>query len=107
MNETDVKSTLKVIPYTATSLSVIGRFIFMFLLYKNKSTNSLSLLFCFLSIISSSMWIYYSVQMNDAPLVMRSSTEITLLFLSALYIIKNKVVYHREMRQIVPLPPPP
>jgi lipid-A-disaccharide synthase-like uncharacterized protein len=107
MNETDVKSTLKVIPYTATSLSVIGRFIFMFLLYKNKSTNSLSLLFCFLSIISSSMWIYYSVQMNDAPLVMRSSTEITLLFLSALYIIKNKVVHHREMRQIVPLPPPP
>ena len=107
MNETDVKSTLKVIPYTATSLSVIGRFIFMFLLYKNKSTNSLSLLFCFLSIVSSSMWIYYSVQMNDAPLVMRSSTEITLLFLSALYIIKNKVVHHREMRQIVPLPPPP
>ena len=107
IRQTDVKSTLKVIPYTATSLSVIGRFIFMFLLYKNKSTNSLSLLFCFLSIISSSMWIYYSVQMNDAPLVMRSSTEITLLFLSALYIIKNKVVYHREMRQIVPLPPPP
>jgi lipid-A-disaccharide synthase-like uncharacterized protein len=106
-NETDVKSTLKVIPYTATSLSVIGRFIFMFLLYKNKSTNSLSLLFCFLSIISSSMWIYYSVQMNDTPLVMRSSTEITLLFLSALYIIKNKVVHHREMLQIVPLPPPP
>jgi lipid-A-disaccharide synthase-like uncharacterized protein len=107
MNASDTLQTLKVIPYTATSLSVLGRFIFMFLLYKNKSTNSLSLLFCFLSIISSSMWIYYSVQMNDAPLVMRSSTEITLLFLSALYIIKNKVVHHREMRQIHPLPEPP
>lgn len=89
MNATN--QSLKVIPYTATSLSVLGRFIFMFLLYKNKSTNSLSLLFCFLSIISSSMWIYYSVQMNDTPLVVRSSTEITLLFLSALYIIKNKI----------------
>ena len=55
MNATD--QSLKVIPYTATSLSVLGRFIFMFLLYKNKSTNSLSLLFCILSIISSSMWI--------------------------------------------------
>ncbi len=33
---------LRIIPYTATSLSVVGRFIFMFLLYKNKSTNSLS-----------------------------------------------------------------
>jgi uncharacterized protein with PQ loop repeat len=90
-NATATNPALKVIPYTATSLSVLGRMIFMFLLYKNKSTNSLSLLFCFLSIVSSSMWIYYSVQMNDAPLVMRSSTEITLLFLSAIYIIKNKV----------------
>ena len=44
------ESNLKIIPYTATSISVIGRFIFMFLLYKNKSTNSLSLLFCILSI---------------------------------------------------------
>jgi uncharacterized protein with PQ loop repeat len=92
-------SALKVIPYTATSLSVLGRFIFMYLLYKNKSTNSLSLLFCTLSIISSSMWIYYSVQMNDTPLVMRSSTEITLLFLSAVYIINNKVSQHQEQRQ--------
>ena len=95
MNTTSSNQSLKVIPYTATSLSVLGRFIFMFLLYKNKSTNSLSLLFCILSIISSSMWIYYSVQMNDTPLVVRSSTEITLLFLSAIYIIKNKVVQHR------------
>jgi hypothetical protein len=49
------------------------------------------------------MWIYYSVQMNDTPLIMRSSTEITLLFLSALYIIKNKVVHHRGIH---PLPQP-
>jgi len=49
------------------------------------------------------MWIYYSVQMNDTPLVVRSSTEITLLFLSAIYIIKNKVVHHRGIH---PLPPP-
>jgi lipid-A-disaccharide synthase-like uncharacterized protein len=99
MNASEPNPALKVIPYTATSLSVLGRFIFMFLLYKNKSTNSLSLLFCFLSIVSSSMWIYYSVQMNDAPLVMRSSTEITLLFLSAVYIIKNKVSHYQEQRR--------
>lgn len=99
MNASEPNPALKVIPYTATSLSVLGRFIFMFLLYKNKSTNSLSLLFCFLSIVSSSMWIYYSVQMNDTPLVMRSSTEITLLFLSALYIIKNKVSHYQEQHR--------
>jgi uncharacterized protein with PQ loop repeat len=97
---TTANPALKVIPYTATSLSVLGRFIFMYLLYKNKSTNSLSLLFCMLSIISSSMWIYYSVQMNDTPLVMRSSTEITLLFLSALYIIKNKVSQREAQAQM-------
>jgi len=101
MNATD--QALKVIPYTATSLSVIGRMIFMFLLYKNKSTNSLSLMFCFLSIVSSSMWIYYSVQMNDTPLITRSSTEITLLFLSAIYIIKNKVSQRQAQLQHIEL----
>ena len=78
---------MKIIPYTATSLSIIGRFIFMFLLYQNKSTNSLSLLFCILSICSSSMWIYYSVYTNDIPMNVRSSTELTLLSISSAYII--------------------
>jgi hypothetical protein len=50
------------------------------------------------------MWIYYSVQMNDPPLVMRSSTEITLLFLSALYIMKNKFLqYRRDHQQQQPI----
>lgn len=44
------KEDLKILPYTATSLSVVGRFIFMFLIYKNKSMNTLSLIFCILSI---------------------------------------------------------
>jgi uncharacterized protein with PQ loop repeat len=103
MNASEPNPSLKVIPYTATSLSVLGRFIFMYLLYKNKSTNSLSLLFCFLSIVSSSMWIYYSVQMNDTPLITRSSTEITLLFLSAVYIIKNKVAQRQAQMQHIEL----
>ncbi len=76
------KEELKILPYTATALSIIGRFIFMFLLYKNKSTNTFSLLFCILSIFSSSMWIYYSVTINDLPMIVRSCTEISLLFIS-------------------------
>ena len=86
---------LKIIPYTATSLSVVGRFIFMFALYRNKSTNSMSLLFCILSIISSGMWVYYSVKSHDTPMILRSSTEITLLTLSSIYIIRNKIINHR------------
>ena len=85
-------SELKTIPYTAISLSVVGRFIFMYLLYKNKSTNSLSLLFCILNICSSSMWVYYSVQTQDVPMIFRSSTEISLLVISSIYIIRNKMV---------------
>jgi uncharacterized protein with PQ loop repeat len=98
------ESNLKIIPYTATSISVIGRFIFMFLLYKNKSTNSLSLLFCILSIFSSSMWIYYSIQLNDLPMIFRSSIEITLLTISAIYIIRNKTINYRNenIAQILP-----
>ena len=92
-------SELKTIPYTAISLSVIGRFIFMYLLYKNKSTNSLSLLFCMLNICSSSMWVYYSVQTQDVPMIFRSSTEISLLVISSIYIIRNKIV---EQKQVLP-----
>ena len=98
MNEKD----LKVIPYTATSLSVVGRFIFMFLLYRNKSTNSLSLLFCILSIISSSMWMYYSVELNDLPMILRSSIEISLLTISSMYIVRNKVIIYNVENQILP-----
>ena len=100
---------LRIIPYTATSLSVIGRFIFMFLLYKNKSTNSLSLLFCILNMISSSLWIYYSVKSDDTPMIVRSSTEISLLTISAIYIIRNKIVTYQiqiqnqNQNQIVPV----
>ena len=96
------KEDLQIIPYTATSLSVVGRFIFMFLLYKNKSTNSLSLLFCVLNIFSSSMWIYYSVKNNDTPMVLRSSTEISLLTLSSIYIIRNKIINYQNQAQILP-----
>ena len=79
------------LPYTATSLSVFARLIFMYLLYKNKSTNSLSLVFCILNICSSSMWIYYSVNMNDLPMIVRSSAELSLLSISSVYIIWNKL----------------
>lgn len=91
---------LKIIPYTATSLSVIGRFIFMFALYKNKSTNSLSLLFCILSIFSSGLWIYYSVKSEDTPMIIRSSTEISLLTISAIYIVRNKIVNYQMQSHI-------
>ena len=94
---------LKILPYTATSLSVVARFIFMFILFKNKSTNSLSLLFCILNIFSSSMWIYYSVINNDTPMIVRSSTEVSLLTLSSVYIIRNKLLnYHETQSSILP-----
>ena len=97
---------LRIIPYTATSLSVIGRFIFMFLLYKNKSTNTLSLLFCILNMVSSSLWIYYSVKSDDMPMIVRSSTEISLLTISSMYIVRNKIIHllnqNQNQNQILP-----
>jgi len=91
-------NNLQFLPYTATSISVVGRFIFMFLLYKNKSTNSLSLLFCILSIISSGMWVYYSVVNNDMPMILRSSTEVSLLTVSSIYIIRNKLLNYQQQQ---------
>jgi len=95
---------IQFLPYTATSISVVARCIFMFLLYKNKSTNSLSLLFCILSVSSSSMWVYYSVKNRDVPMIIRCSTEIALLTISAIYIIRNKLIdyYIHKHSQILP-----
>ena len=93
------KHGLDVLPYTATSVSVFGRFIFMYLLYKNKSQNSLSLLFCILSISSSCMWLYYSIENDDVPMITRSSTEMFLLTVSSVYIINNKI---NGIRQVLP-----
>jgi uncharacterized protein with PQ loop repeat len=92
---------LKIFPYTATSISVIARFIFIFLLYKNKSTNSLSLTFCILNIFSSSMWIYYSIHTNDQPMIIRSLTELSLLFVSSVYIVHNKWKNMQMEKQII------
>jgi len=74
----------------------------MFLLYKNKSTNSLSLLFCILSILSSGMWIYYSSRADDLPMIVRSSFEITLLTISSVYIIRNKIIARKNTVQVLP-----
>ena len=99
MNDTG----MNYLPYTATSISVVARFIFMFLLYKNKSTNSLSLTFCILSISSSSMWLYYNVINKDTPMITRSSIEILLLTISSIYIIKNKIRHSLQQQQILPV----
>ncbi len=93
---------IQFLPYTATSISIIGRFIFMYLLYKNKSTNSLSLIFCILNIFSSSMWVYYSTNINDKPMITRSSSEVVLLFLSSIYIIRNKYITYRQGQNVLP-----
>jgi uncharacterized protein with PQ loop repeat len=83
---------LIVIPYTATSISIVARIIFMYLLYTKKSTNIYSLIFCILNIFSSSMWIYYSYDKEDLPMIVRSSIDLSLLTISATYIIRNKVI---------------
>jgi len=97
-----LSSDIKSIPYTAASLSIFARFIFMYLLYKNRSTNNLSLLFCGINICSSGLWIYYSVYTGDTPMIMRSTSEITMLTISAIYIIRNKVS-QLETNRVLPL----
>jgi len=94
------REQLSALPYTATTVSIIARMLFMFLLYKNKSTNSLSLAFCILNIFSSGMWISYSWYVNDVPMIVRSSTELGLLTASSVYIVKNKVT--NKSNQVLP-----
>jgi hypothetical protein len=49
------------------------------------------------------MWVYYSSKMNDLPMIVRSSIELTLLSISAVYIVRNKMMTIGEA-QISPLP---
>jgi hypothetical protein len=37
------------------------------------------------------MWLYYSIVNEDNPMITRSSLEILLLTISAVYIIRNKI----------------
>lgn len=94
---------LVIIPYSATALSIIARFIFMFLLYKNKSTNTLSLAFSLLSLCSSGMWIYYSIRIGDVPILLRSCAETSLLSISAIYIVRNKYLQYRLESSTLPI----
>lgn len=93
---------LQSFPYTAITVSILARFIFLYLLYKNKSTNSYSLVFCVMNIGSSSLWIVYSLYKSDTAMIYRSATEIALLSVSAAYIIVNKI---KVRRQVVPALP--
>ncbi len=87
-------------PYTAISISIIARFLFLFLLYKNKSTNNYSLAFCILNIGSSTLWVVYSLHQRDDAMLSRSITEIVLLITSSVYIVHNKIRVRREIAPI-------
>ena len=77
--------------YSATIISISGRFIFMYLLYTKKSTNPYSLVFSIINMISSSLWISYSQMKLDTPLLIRGSTDLLLFTISTIYIIHNRL----------------
>lgn len=80
-----------IIAYSATAISVSGRFIFMYLLYTKKSTNLYSLLFSIMNMVSSSLWIRYSEMISDTPLLVRGSSDLLLFSISTAYIISNRL----------------
>ena len=86
-----------VIAYTATSISISGRVVFMYLLYTKKSTNLISLLFSVMNIVSSSLWIVYSQRVADMPLLVRGSSDIVFFTLSASYILYNRRVENNRL----------
>jgi uncharacterized protein with PQ loop repeat len=80
-----------IVAYSATTISIMGRFVFMYLLYTRKSTNSYSLLFSVMNIVSSSMWIAYSQIVHDTPLFVRGTSDLILFIISASYIMRNRI----------------
>lgn len=80
-----------IIAYSATVISVSGRFIFMYLLYTKKSTNIYSLVFSIMNMVSSSLWITYSEMISDMPLLIRGSSDLLLFSISTAYIMSNRL----------------
>jgi uncharacterized protein with PQ loop repeat len=72
------------VAYSATSISVIGRLIFMYLLYSKKSTNLYSLTFSLINQLSLCLWIIYSKMILDTPLLVRGSTDLLLFSISVI-----------------------
>jgi uncharacterized protein with PQ loop repeat len=89
-----------VIAYSATVISISGRFIFMYLLYTKKSTNNYSLLFSIMNIVSSSLWVTYSNIIFDMPLLIRGSSDLVLFTISTAYIIHNKIQLNKIENKI-------
>jgi lipid-A-disaccharide synthase-like uncharacterized protein len=89
-----------IIAYSATIISISGRFIFMYLLYTKKSTNIYSLLFSIMNIVSSSLWITYSKFISDMPLLIRGSSDLILFSISTLYIIYNRLEINKIQNEI-------
>ena len=85
-----------VIAYSATVISISGRFIFMYLLYTRKSTNPYSLIFSIMNIVSSSLWITYGQMRSDMPLLIRGSSDLFLFSISTAYIISNKLKKYKS-----------
>lgn len=83
------------IAYSATVISISGRFIFMYLLYTKKSSNPYSLLFSIMNIVSSALWITYSQMILDMPLLIRGSSDLVLFSISTCYIISNRIKINR------------
>ena len=80
------------IAYSATSISISGRLVFMYLLYTKKSTNPISLLFSVMNIVSSALWIVYSQLVADTPLLVRGSSDLVFFTISASYILYNRKI---------------
>jgi hypothetical protein len=92
--------TNNLIAYSATSISIIGRLIFMYLLYSKKSTNLYSLTFSIINIVSSSLWITYSQMILDTPLLVRGSSDLLLFTISSSYIIYNRMYNIENKNQV-------
>jgi lipid-A-disaccharide synthase-like uncharacterized protein len=88
--------------YSATAISISGRFIFMYLLYTKQSTNPYSLLFSIINMISSSLWISYGQMKSDMPLLVRGSSDLLLFTISAIYIARNRVELNKIEPNIAP-----
>jgi MtN3 and saliva related transmembrane protein len=62
-------STVEIIGFTASLLSVLNQFPQAIKVFSTKDTHSISLAMYCIVVVCISMWLVYGIMLNDAPLI--------------------------------------
>jgi len=78
------------IVFIGTTLSIASRVGFSIVIWRNKSTNPISMGICMTNVVANGFWIPYALQTRNTPILLRSVSDMIISFVSMCYILRNR-----------------